>query len=75
MSGATGAGLTLLGGVALTAGGVAALVIGAVVLVTIPAVWVLLGGPRRDASQLGNDHLRRRPCTRTRDSLNPDTMR
>jgi len=51
VSGATGAGLTHVGGVALTAGGVAALAIAAVVLVTIPAVWILLGGPRRDASQ------------------------
>jgi MFS family permease len=59
VSGATGAGLTLLGGVALTAGGVAALAIGAVVLVTIPAAWVLLGAP---SSQFGNDHPRRRPC-------------
>jgi MFS family permease len=45
VSGATGAGLTLLGGVALTAGGVPALAIGAVVPVTIPAVWILRGGP------------------------------
>jgi hypothetical protein len=44
VSGATGAGLTLLGGVALTAGGVALLAIGAVVLVTIPAVWILRRG-------------------------------
>jgi len=49
VSGATGAGLILLGGVALTAGGVAALAIGAVVLVTIPALWILRGGPRRHA--------------------------
>jgi MFS family permease len=45
VSGATGAGLTLLGGVALTAGGVAALATGAVVLVTIPALWILSQGP------------------------------
>jgi MFS family permease len=45
VSGATGAGLTLLGGVALTAGGVAALATGAVVLVTIPALWILRTGP------------------------------
>jgi MFS family permease len=75
VSGATGAGLTLLGGVALTAGGVAALAVGAVVLVTIPAVWVLLVGPRRDPSQFGNDHPRRRPCTCTRDCLNLETTR
>jgi MFS family permease len=64
VSGATGAGLTLLGGVALTAGGVPALAVGAVVLVTIPAVWVLFGGPQRDASQFGNDHPRRWRCIR-----------
>jgi MFS family permease len=75
VSGATGAGLTLLGGLALTAGGVAALAVGAVVLVTIPAVWILLGGPRRDAPQSGNDHPRRRPCTSTHDRLNPETTR
>jgi MFS family permease len=75
VSGATGAGLTLLGGVALTAGGVAALAIGAVVLVTIPALWILRGGPRRDAMQSGNDHPRRRPCTCTRGFLNPETTR
>ena len=45
LSGATGAGLALLGGVALTAGGVAALAIAAVVLVTIPALWILRSGP------------------------------
>jgi MFS family permease len=75
VSGATGAGLTLLGGLALTAGGVAALAVGAVVLVTIPAVWILLGGPRRDTPQSGNDHPRRRPCTSTHDRLNPETTR
>jgi predicted MFS family arabinose efflux permease len=46
VSAATGAGLTLLGGVALTAGGVATLTAGAVVLVTIPALWILRGGSR-----------------------------
>jgi MFS family permease len=75
VSGATGAGLTLLGGVALTAGGVAALAIGAVVLVTIPALWILLGGPRRHASQLKNEDIRRRPCTSTRGRLNLETTR
>jgi MFS family permease len=75
VSGATGAGLTLLGGVALTAGGVAALAVGAAILVTIPAVWVLLGGPRRDASQFANDQPWRRPCTCTHDCLNPETTR
>lgn len=44
LSGATGAGLALLGGVALTALGVAALAIGATVLVVAPAVWILRYG-------------------------------
>jgi MFS family permease len=53
----------------------APLAVGAVVLVTVPAVWVLRGGPRWDASQFGNDHPRRQPCTCTRDCLNPETTR
>jgi MFS family permease len=44
LSGATGAGLALLGGVALTALGVAALAIGATVLVVLPALWILRYG-------------------------------
>ena len=44
LSGLTGAGLALLGGVALTALGVAALAIGAAVLVVVPAVWILRAG-------------------------------
>jgi hypothetical protein len=44
LSGATGAGLALLGGVALTALGVAALAIGATALVVAPAVWILRHG-------------------------------
>ena len=44
LSGATGAGLALLGGVALTALGVAALAIGATVLVVAPALWILRYG-------------------------------
>jgi MFS family permease len=44
LSGATGAGLALLGGVALTALGVAALAIGATVLVVVPALWILRYG-------------------------------
>lgn len=40
LSGATGASLSLLGGLALTALGVAALAIGAFVLVLTPAVWI-----------------------------------
>ena len=75
VSGATGAGLTLLGGVALTAGGVAALATGAAVLVTIPALWILRGRPRRPALQMDNEGLRRRPCTSTRGRLNLETTR
>ena len=41
LAGMTGAGLALLGGVALTALGVAALAIGAAVLVLAPAVWIV----------------------------------
>lgn len=44
LSGATGAGLALLGGLALDVLGVAALAIGAAVLVTLPAVWILRPG-------------------------------
>jgi MFS family permease len=47
VSAATGAGLTLLGGVALSAGGVAGLATGAVVLVSAPALWIVHGVPRR----------------------------
>jgi hypothetical protein len=62
LSGATGAGLTLLGGVALTAGGVAMLAAGAVALVTVPALWILHAGPRH-ALRFGSNKLGRRPCT------------
>ncbi len=41
LAGLTGAGLALLGGLALTALGVAALAIGGAVLVAAPAVWIL----------------------------------
>jgi MFS family permease len=44
LSGATGAGLALLGGLALDVLGVAALAIGAAVLVTLPAAWILRSG-------------------------------
>jgi MFS family permease len=44
LSGLTGAGLALLGGLALSALGVAALAIGATVLVVAPALWVLRRG-------------------------------
>jgi MFS family permease len=44
LSGATGASLALLGGVALDVLGVAALAIGGAVLVTAPAAWILRNG-------------------------------
>ena len=74
VSAATGAGLTLLGGLALTYAGVAALAIGAAALVVIPALWILRGGPRRHA-QSDNEGPRRRPCTSTRGRLNLETTR
>ena len=42
LAGLTGAGLALLGGVALSALGVAALALGSTALVIVPAVWILL---------------------------------
>jgi hypothetical protein len=53
--------------VALTAGGVAALATGAVVLVTVPALWILRGGPRC------HDGTRR--CTSARGRLNLEATR
>jgi hypothetical protein len=44
LAGLTGAGLALLGGLALTALGVAALAIGGAALVTGPALWILRRG-------------------------------
>jgi len=46
LSGLTGAGLALIGGLALSGIGVAALAIGGTVLVTAPAVWILRGQAR-----------------------------
>ncbi len=45
LAGLTGAGLALLGGVALTALGVASLAIGGAVLVAAPALWILRTAP------------------------------
>ena len=45
LAGLTGAGLALLGGVALSALGVAALALGGTALVIVPAVWILLRRP------------------------------
>jgi MFS family permease len=42
LSSATGAGLTLLGGLVLTAAGAASLTVGAVALLVAPALWILL---------------------------------
>jgi MFS family permease len=47
LSGATGAGLTLLGGLALAAAGVAAVAIGAMALVAAPALFILVAGSAR----------------------------
>ena len=44
LAGLTGAGLALLGGLALTALGVAALAIGGAALVAAPALWILRHG-------------------------------
>ena len=44
LAGLTGAGLALLGGLALTALGVASLAIGGALLVTAPALWILRTG-------------------------------
>lgn len=51
LSGATGAGLTLLGGFVLTAAGVTALAIGAVALVVAPALWILYHAAPRPVSR------------------------
>jgi MFS family permease len=47
LSGLTGAGLALAGGVALSGLGVAALAVGGSVLVVAPALWILREGTRR----------------------------
>lgn len=61
LSGATGAALTLLSGLALTAAGVAALAIGSLVLVVSPAIWILRKGvPHRPSA----DEQRQGPATR-----------
>jgi MFS family permease len=53
LSGTTGAGLALLGGLALDVLGVAALAIGAAVLVTLPAFWILHAGHPAAAAESG----------------------
>jgi MFS family permease len=49
LSGLTGAGLALAGGVALSGLGVTALAVGGSVLVVAPALWILREGTRRSA--------------------------
>ena len=51
LSGATGAGLALLGGVALSTLGVAALAIGGTLLVVAPALWILRHGMPEPVSE------------------------
>jgi MFS family permease len=50
LSSATGAGLTLLGGLVLTAAGVAALATGALALLVAPALWILRDGAAHAAA-------------------------
>jgi MFS family permease len=50
LAGLTGAGLALLGGLALSAIGVAALAIGGAVLVVVPALWILGRPPATPAA-------------------------
>jgi MFS family permease len=59
VSGATGAGLTLLGGFALTAAGVKAVAIGAAVLAVLPALWILRGAAPRFVSSPATASRRR----------------
>ena len=54
LAGLTGAGLALLGGVALTALGVAALAIGGAALVAAPALWILRSGTSLTAASAGS---------------------
>jgi MFS family permease len=53
LSGATGAGLALLGGLALDVLGVGALAIGGAVLVALPATWILRSGRPAAATEPG----------------------
>jgi MFS family permease len=58
LSGLTGAGLALIGGLALTALGVAALAIGGTALVVAPALWLLRQGGPAAVARAGPDSLR-----------------
>jgi MFS family permease len=57
LSGATGAGLTLLGGLVLTTVGVTALAIGATALVVVPGLWILRRGSATHRRSVA-DHAR-----------------
>ena len=50
LAGLTGAGLALVGGVALSGIGVSALAIGGAALVTVPALWILANPPAAQAA-------------------------
>jgi MFS family permease len=54
LSGASGAGLALLGGYALTTVGVSALATGGVVLVVVPALWIVRSGRPPGISRRGH---------------------
>jgi predicted MFS family arabinose efflux permease len=56
LSGATGAGLTLFGGLVLTTIGVAALAIAAAALVVVPGLWILLHGTATHSRSVA-DHV------------------
>jgi MFS family permease len=55
LSGATGAGLTLLGGLVLTTVGVAPLAIGATALVVVPSLWILWHGTATHSRSVADD--------------------
>jgi MFS family permease len=61
LAGATGAGLTLLGGLALTAAGVTALATGGAVLALVPALWILRNGTEPPSSRVRSGDGRARP--------------
>jgi hypothetical protein len=65
LSGSTGAGLTLLGGLALTAAGVTALATGGAALAVVPALWILRNGtkPRSSRMRSGDGWARPRALT------------